>query len=139
MELLVVFLEIQNEPNEIMRIAAGQAGIQASLPGYRPAGFAMDHSIQSLPDEVILQFRSTTDDRSFKISQVGAPQADNSLVTNHLADASQSYRILDTADGTTVYLYGTANASWVKNSTWYTIEGNSNLSPIQLVKIANSF
>ena len=131
------FVLYQNASNIRVQLAASGAGIRASMPGYTPPSFALDHNIQALPGEVILSFHSNTDGRNFKIVQTAAP-ADPQTI-GLLTDIGQSYQPVNDSKGTTVYLSDNSSATWVKGSTRYTIEGNSNLSSVQLLKIANSF
>ena len=131
------FIMYQNATNIRVRLAAADVGVHASLPGYHPAGFALDRYIQTSPGRVILSFHSNSDGRNFKITQTALT---NSNQTSTLAaNTGQSFQTISTADGTSVYLYGDSNASFIKDGTLYTIEGDSRLSTSQLLKIANSF
>jgi len=50
--LLAGFYTYQTAPNAAFRVAADRAGVQASLPGYKPSGFAMKGPLQSAPGEI---------------------------------------------------------------------------------------
>ena len=133
------FIFYQNVPNIRVRLAANDAGIHASLPGYSPPSFALDHTIQAFPGEVVLSFHSDTDGRNFRITQTAAPTAGASVADSLMTDTGQHYQSITGNHGITIYLYGNTSAAWAKGNTWYTIAGNSSLSSSQLLKIANSF
>lgn len=134
--LLVGFLGYQNAPNIRMRIASTDAGFSAHLPGYKPAGFGLNNSIQSEPGKVTVTFKSRTDDRSFNITQSASNWSSESL-GNELAskDNKQTWQ----EQGKTVYTYGESNAAWVDGGVLYQIEGDSSLNSDQLRRIVNSF
>lgn len=130
------FVLYQNAANIRVRLAAADAGVHASLPGYSPAGFALDNSIQTTPGKVILSYRSNSDSRNFKITQTAVFSGVQS--TTLAANSGQSSQVITGTNGATIYIYGDASASWINGNTLYTIEGDSSLSTSQLLKIANS-
>jgi len=131
------FIIYQNAASIGVQLAAAKVGVRASMPGYRPAGFAMAHTIRSTPGQIVLNFHSTSDDRNFKITQTAI--SGGTQTSTLAANTGQSYQSISGPDGTTIYMYGSSNASWIKNGTLYSIEGNSSLSSVQLLKIASSF
>jgi hypothetical protein len=131
------FIAYQNVPNFAMRIASTKAGFNASMPGYKPSGFALNGSIQSSPGLVTLNFKSNTDARSFAIIQRPSGWNSESLLNNFVANGSQPYQTYQDK-GRTIYVYGDSNATWVNGGVWYQIEGKSSLSNDQLLSLANS-
>lgn len=133
------FIAYQNWANLSVRVAASRAGVNASLPGYRPAGFALNKHVTSSPGRVTINFNSSTDNRNFNITQTASDWNSQSLLDNFVAASDQPYQRVDQPNGKTIYTYGDANATWVDGGVWYKIEGNSGLSSSQLVNIANGF
>ncbi len=133
------FMAYQNLSNMAMRVAVAKAGIHASLPGYQPSGFALSHNIQTSPGQIVISFKSNSDDRQFKITQSASNWNSQALLDNYVATSDQPYQRIDQNNGKTVFIYGTSNASWVDGGIWYKVEGNSSLNSDQLLKIANSF
>lgn len=135
--LLVGFIAYQNIPNITMRYASARAGINASLPGYRPAGFSLSPRIQYTPGQITLSFKSNSDDRSFSITQRETAWNSDALLSNYLASKpGQVQRYED--KGRTIFLYGDNSATWVSGGVWYDIDGNSQLNSDQLIRIATS-
>ena len=133
------FIFYQNIANINMRRAAAKSGIYASLPSYRPAGFNVSRGIQAQPGQVVVSFKSNSDSRGFTISQTASEWNDQSLLDNYVTSAGQPYEQVTQTDGSVVFMYGDANATWVNDGIWYKLEGDSLLSAGQLLKIADSF
>ncbi len=133
------FIAYQNLASISMHMAVAKAGVHATLPGYRPAGFALSHNFQTAPGQVVISFKSHSDDRNFKLSQSTSDWNSQTLLDNYVATTDEHYQQISQGNGQTVFLYGDANATWVNGGVWYKIEGNSSLSSDQLLKIANSF
>ena len=135
--LLFGFFAYQNIPNAAFRLAASRAGVQASLPSYKPAGFAVSGQTQSTPGQISVKFASNSDNRSFTVTQRASKWNSSSLLEDYVAINRRNYQSLQIGSKT-IYLYGDSNATWVDGNTWYKIEGNSNLSSQQLLNIAKS-
>lgn len=135
--LLVGFIAYQNVPNFALRIASNRAGFQAAMPAYQPAGFTFDTPIQADPGSITLRFHSTTDNRNYTVSQRPTNWNSDALLNNFVATTNQPYQAYSD-HGKTIYLYGNSNATWVNGGKWYQIEGESNLSHDQLLRLANS-
>lgn len=133
------FIAYQNMANIALHVAAAKAGVAASLPSYRPAGFGLSRNIAASPGQVVLSFHSNSDDRGFKITQTASSWNSQSLLNNFVATTDQPYQENSDSGGKTVYTYGNGNATWVSDGVWYKLEGNSSLPADQLVRIANSF
>ncbi len=133
--LLIGFFAYQNAPNIALKRASSTVGFTASVPGYRPSGFHMANTVQYSPGKVTIDFRSNSDSRSYRITQVSADMTDNTLRSKLLK--GQPYEQVNTS-GQTAYLYGADNLTWVRNGIWYTIDGDSELSKDQLLRVASS-
>ena len=131
------FIALQNVPNIQMRLAARQAGMHASLPGYRPSGYSFA-GIKGVPGQVSVSFHSNSDDRAFHITQSASNWDSNALRDAYLASGNQLSQTQE-VNGKTVYLYGDSNATWVDGGIWYQVQGNAGLGTSQLLKIAASF
>jgi len=137
--VLIGFIVYQNVPNISIRLASAKTGVHASLPDYKPGGFTLGRSVQTSPGQVVISFRSNSDDRNFTIAQSTSNWNSDTLRDNFVASSGQQYQRITTTNGKTIYVYGDSNATWVDGGVWYKIEGNSALSSSQLLKIASSF
>ncbi len=137
--VLAGFIAYQNMANISMHVASAKAGISATLPGYKPAGFAINKHVQSGPGQVVVSFHSNSDSRNFNITQKTSDWNSQTLLDNFVAATDQPYQQIDQNNGKTVFIYGISNATWVDSGIWYKIEGNSSLSNSQLLSLANSF
>lgn len=132
------FFAYQNIPNLNMRLASTRAGIQGSLPAYKPAGFALHGGIAYKPGQIVFGYKSTSDNRNFKITQERSSWNSDTLVENYDPLKNSSSRIASQEKGKTLYIYNDSNATWVDGGIWYRIEGESQLNSDQLRNIADS-
>lgn len=135
--LLAGFFAFQNVPNLQMRLAASKAGFSAQLPDYQPAGFSVNGPIQTEPGRVVVNFKSSTDNRFFSVKQQASEWNSSALLSNHIKNDKTNLRTFET-EGKTIYVYGESNASWVSGGVWYEIAGDARLSEDQLQRIASS-
>jgi hypothetical protein len=135
--LLGAFFAYQNMPNISMRYAAARSGVSASIPGYQPSGFALNHHIQYTPGQIKMSFNSNADDREFTITQRESSWNSETLRSNYVVGAAENIQTFEDK-GRTIYLYGDSNATWVNGGVWYDINGNSQLNSDQLIRIATS-
>lgn len=135
--LLGGFFAIQNVPNLSMRVAAARAGFNASMPGYNPSGFSFKGPIKYSPGQVTISFNSNTDDREYTVTQRATNWNSDALLSNYVVTSNKQYQTyLDR--GRTLYIYDESNATWIDNGVWYQVEGNSDMTTDQLVRIASS-
>jgi hypothetical protein len=135
--LLAGFFAIQNVPNLSMRVAATRAGFDAAMPGYKPAGFSFKGPIKYSPGQVSVSYESNTDARSYEVKQKASNWNSDALLANFVvAEGKQYQTFLDR--GRTLYIYDQSNATWVDDGVWYQIEGQSNMTTDQLIRIASS-
>lgn len=135
--LLVGFFGYQYAPNVSMRYASARSGVDATMPGYNPSGFALNNNIHYTPGQVTLTFRSNSDERQFNIVQRESTWNSETLRANYVANIDKTMQTYEDK-GRTIYIYGESNATWVDGGVWYDIQGNSQLNSDQLIRIANS-
>lgn len=135
--LLLGFYAYQNIPNLSMRYATTRSGIHASLPKYKPAGFALSNKIEYNPGQVTVNFASNSDDREFRITQRETSWNSEALLSSYVTSKSEQIQKYEDK-GKTIFLYGENNATWVNGGVWYDINGDSNLNSDQLIRIASS-
>lgn len=126
-----------NIPNLSLRVAASRSGINATMPGYKPSGFAIAGPIKYSQGLVTLNFSSNSDERNFAISERSSSWDSESLLANYVEKETPNY-VTFQEKGLTVYIYDGSSATWVDGGIWYTIEGESQLNSDQLLKIAAS-
>lgn len=131
------FVTYNNIPNMALRVAASRAGFQASLPNYKPAGYSFTGPVAYSPGSISVNFQSNSDERDFTITQRESSWDSQSLLDNFIISENKQH-VTFQERGLTVYVYESSNATWVDGGIWYTIEGNSQLSSEQLLKIAAS-
>jgi hypothetical protein len=127
----------QNVPKLAMRVAASRAGFNASMPSYSPAGFSFSGPVQYSSGQVVVGFKSNTDDRQYKLTQQTSNWSSDSLLSNFITNNNKQYQTYQDR-GRTIYIYDDTNATWVDGGIWYQIEGKSQLTSDQLVRIAAS-
>lgn len=135
--LLAGYITYLNIPNLSLRIAASRAGIDATLPGYKPSGFSMSGPINYSQGLVTLNFKSNSDDRNFAIAERTSSWDSESLLANYVEKETPNF-VTFQEKGLTIYVYDGSNATWVDSGIWYTIDGESQLNSDQLLKIAVS-
>lgn len=135
--LLVSFFAYQNVPRMTLRAAASTIGFNASVPGYSPAGFGLNGPIRYQPGQVILSFRSHSDDRSYTLTQAKLDLNPDTWANDYLSTTNQTYQIRN-IDDKKVYIYNQSNATWTHNGIWFNVQGDAGLSTDQLLHIASS-
>lgn len=134
--LLIGFIAYQNVPNLSMQVATARSGVQGSLPNYQPAGFGMKGPIQYQQGQIVINFKSHTDNRAFQVTQNASQWNSDTLLENYVANDGRSYQTVQ-QNGKTIYIYDD-NATWVDGGVWYRIEGESALNSDQLLRLASS-
>jgi hypothetical protein len=128
------FIAFQNRANMELQLASSHAGFHASMPGYKPAGFAFKGLTYS-PGTVTVGFHSG--DKGFNVVQKASNWNSETLLENVVATAGQPYQAYQAA-GRTVYVYGDGSATWVNGGVWYQVNGNATLPKDQLINLATS-
>ncbi len=126
-----------NVPNLSVRVAAAQAGIDASYPGYRPDGYRLNGPVAFSDGQVRMKFAANTGTTDFTLNQSRSNWDSSALLENYVKTQSNDEYSTSQEKGITIYNYG-SNAAWVSGGILYTIEGDAPLSPDQIRKIATS-
>ncbi len=135
--LIVGFIVYQNTPNLAMHVAAARAGISARLPGYKPSGFSMKGAIQYSPGQIMVSYKSNSDERNFKLTQQSTDLTNETLLSQQVAVTKKPYQTYQDK-GKTIYVYDDSNATWVDKGILYQVEGESALNTDQLLRLAGS-
>ncbi len=135
--LFAGYLTYLNVPNISVRVAAAQAGINASYPGYHPDGYRLNGPVAYSNGQVRMQFAANTGASGFTINQSRSNWDSSALLENYVKQKSSDEYSTSQEKGLTIYNYG-SNAAWVSGGILYTIEGDAPLSPDQIRKIATS-
>jgi hypothetical protein len=131
------FFAYQNIPSISVRYASAKAGVRAGLPGYQPAGFAVNSHVQYNPGAITISYHANADSRAYTLTQKNTTWNSQAL-KDHLATTTSSMPQSYPSNGQTIYLHDDSSADWVAGGVWYSISGNSSLSTDQLIKIATS-
>lgn len=126
-----------NMPNLSVRVASARAGIDAGFPEYSPSGYRFDGPVAYTPGEVIIRFKSNSNDRQgYAVKQRASNWDSQAVLDNFVTRQSSSY-LTYSEQGLTVYTYGN-KAAWVNGGVLYTIDGDAPLSSEQVLRIAAS-
>jgi hypothetical protein len=135
--ILAGYFTYVNMPGLSVRIAAAQAGIDASFPEYRPVGYSMNGPVAYSDGQVTMNFASNSGPQKFALAQSKSSWDSNALLEKYVQPKSNgSYTTYNDA-GLTVYTYG-SNAAWVSGGILHTVEGDAMLSNEQVRRIATS-
>jgi hypothetical protein len=135
--LMAGYFTYINLPSISVRVAAAQAGIDASYPGYQPAGYGIKGPVAYTNGEVSINFKSNTNPHHFSINQSKSSWDSSALLANYVMPQSNGNYISYSDSGLTIYAYGT-QAAWVNDGILHTIEGDATLSGEQIRRIATS-
>jgi hypothetical protein len=128
------FIFWQNRADVELQLAAARSGVPASMPAYKPSGFAVKGLTYS-PGTVTIGFGNGN--KSFNVTQKSSNWDSETLLQNYVATSGQPYDAYQAA-GRTVYVYGNGNATWVNGGIWYQINDSGNLSKDQIINLATS-
>ncbi len=134
--LLGGYLTYINLPSLSIRVAAAQAGVNASFPTYQPSGYSFNGPVAFSPGEVRVAFKSNTNDYNYSLVQRDSSWDSQAVLDNYVLKETKQYATLQER-GLTIYLMNN-KAAWVNGGVLYTIEGNAPLSGEQIQKIASS-
>ena len=135
--LLAGYFTYINMPNISVRVAASQAGINASYPSYHPDGYNLSGPIAYNTGQVSMKFASTGGPQSYTLTQTRS-NWDSSAVEQNYAQAKWGDDVTTTqAGGLKVYQHG-SNAAWVNGGILYTVSGDAPLSSSQITQLATS-
>lgn len=135
--LLGGYFTYLNMPNLSVRVAAAQAGVNASYPEYRPDGYSLSGAVAYDQGEVNMKFASNSGPQNFTISQKKSSWDSSAVLDNYVKEKAGENYITYNERGLTIYTYG-SNAAWVNDGVLYTIDGDAPLSSDQVRQIATS-
>ncbi|MES2876472.1 MAG: hypothetical protein V4678_03295 [Patescibacteria group bacterium] len=126
-----------NMPNLSVRVAAAQAGIDASYPEYRPIGYRLNGPVAYQNGQVSMKFASNSGPVAFALNQSSSSWDSSALLEKYVDPRSEGKYATYNDGGLTIYTYGT-DAAWVNGGILYTVEGTATLSNEQVRRIATS-
>jgi hypothetical protein len=130
----VVYL---NMPALSVRLAATQAGINATYPQYQPDGYSLNGPVTFTDGAVSIHFAANTGTTKFDITQAKSSWDSTAVLDNVVRKATGNNYITSQESGLTIYSYD-GNAAWVNAGILYTIVGDAPLSGDQIRHIATS-
>lgn len=130
------YLTYINMPNISTRIAAAQAGIEASMPNYSPSGYTLNGLASFDGESVNLTYASARG--NFTIKQSKSYWDSLALLDNYVEKEWQGNYMTIQEKGITIYS-NNGEAAWVNSGIVYKISGDNNLTNDQIRKIATSF
>lgn len=133
--LVVGFVAYQNTAQIQLRLASTQAGINATLPAWQPAGFKLG-ALTTGPSTVNATYHASNG-QSFTISQTSSSWDSSTLLSDYVYPNNETYSTVS-AGGSTIYTYGDNSATWVNKGIWYKLTTHGTLSTSQIVNIATS-
>lgn len=135
--LITGYFTYVNMPNLSVRVAAAQAGIDASYPEYRPVGYRLNGPVAYQNGQVSMKFASNSGPVGFALNQSNSNWDSSALLEKYVSPRSEGKYATYNDGGLTIYTYGT-DAAWVNGGILYTVEGDANLSNEQIRRIATS-
>jgi len=124
-------------PSWSVHVAAGQAGIDATYPEYRPDGYSLDGPVTYNDGQVTIDFAANTGSSKFSLKQ-SKSSLDSSAVLDSIVHKKVGDKYITNQErGLTIYTYD-GNATWVNAGILYSIDGNAPLSSEQIRRIATS-
>lgn len=135
--LFAGYVTYLNVPNISVRVAAAQAGIDASYPGYQPNGYRLNGPVAYSNGEVKMNFISRQDGSEYTLRESRSSWNSSTLLENYVREASKDDYIISKEKGITVYHYN-GDAAWVSGGILYIIDGGSHLTPEDVRNIATS-
>lgn len=135
--LLVGYFTYLNMPNLSVRVAAAQAGIEADYPGYRPSGYSISGPVAYETGRVQMKFAANGGNHSFVLAQERSGWDSEAVLEDYvLPQAGEDY-VISREGGLTIYSWN-GNAAWVSGGILYTVNGDAQLSPDQVRRMATS-
>jgi hypothetical protein len=134
--MLAGYFTYLNMPNLSVRVAAAQAGFDASYPGYHPDGYRIN-KVAYNEGQVGIQYVANGGTQGFTVKQEKSGWDSSALLANYVEPTSGGGYIPHSEQGITVYVFNN-NAAWVNDGVRYTINGDAPLSSEQILNIATS-
>ncbi|MBC7764529.1 hypothetical protein H7Y29_02345 [Microbacteriaceae bacterium] len=124
-------------PSLSTRVAAAQAGINASYPNYKPTGYSLNGPVAFDQGSVSMKFAANAGPQSYTLSQTRSGWDSSAVLSNYVEPKTGNQYSTSTTNGLTIYTYGN-KAAWVNAGILYTISGDAPLSSDQIQRIATS-
>ena len=134
--MLAGYFTYLNMPNLSVRVAAAQAGFDASYPGYSPDGYRIN-KVAYNEGQVGIQYVANGGTQGFTVKQEKSGWDSSALLANYVEPTSRGGYVPHSEKGITVYIFSN-NAAWVNDGVRYTISGDAPLSSQQILNIATS-
>jgi hypothetical protein len=134
--MLAGYFTYLNMPNLSVRVAAAQAGFNATYPGYQPDGYRIK-KVAFAEGQVGIQYAANGGTQGFTVKQEKSGWDSSALLANYVEPTSKGGYIPHSEQGITVYVFDN-NAAWVNDGIRYTIQGDAPLSSEQILDIATS-
>ena len=131
------YLTYHNMPAIATRMAAAQAGINASFPSYQPSGYSLAGGISQQQGSVLMKFAANAGPGTFTLTQSRSDWDSSAVLANYVLPSFGRNFATTTSRGLTIYSTHNA-AAWVNGGILYTIKGNAPLSSEQVERIAVS-
>lgn len=135
--LLGGYFTYLNMPNLSVRVAAAQAGVNASYPEYRPDGYSLKGPVAYNHGEVVMKFAANGGGHNFTVTQSKSGWDSSAVFANYVKEKAGENYITYNERGLTIYTFD-GNAAWVNRGVLYTINGDAPLSGDQIRRIATS-
>jgi hypothetical protein len=135
--LLGGYFTYLNMPSLSVRVAAAQAGVNASYPEYRPDGYSLNGPVAYSQGEVIMKFAANAGPQNFTVSQAKSNWDSSAVLDNYVKEKAGENYLTYNERGLTIYTFD-GNAAWVNGGILYTITGDAPLSSDQVRRIATS-
>lgn len=135
--LLGGYFTYLNMPNLSVRVAAAQAGIDATYPGYKPSGYSLSGPVAYDSGQVRMKFAANGGPQSFTLNQERTGWDSSAVLENYVEPIAKSDFYVAKDSGLTIYTFGN-HAAWVNNGILHTIDGDATLSEDQVRRIATS-
>lgn len=134
---LGAYVTYLNMPAISTRVAAAQAGINATYPGYKPTGYSLNGPVAYSEGSVSMKFAANGSPESYTLDQARTGWDSSALLENYITPRAGDNYTTITSGGLTIYSYGN-NSAWINNGILYTITGSAVLSNSQVERIATS-
>ena len=135
--LLGGYLTYINIPNLSIRVAAANAGIDASLPRYQPSGYRLHGPITYTDGQVSVSYQQSAGSQGYRIIQKSSDWDPQATLDNYVEPMSGGNYQIHSSQGLTVYTYDN-KAAWVNGGILHVIEANMPLSGQTVERIAVS-
>ncbi len=134
--LLGGYLTYISMPSISLKVAATRAGVDATLPDYKPEGYSLDGPITYNSGEVVISYKSETSGSAYELTQKSTNWDSEALLDNYVSEQTDSYLTYQ-EKGITVYAFNN-EAVWINGGLLYTISGDAKLSADQIMDLATS-